>query len=50
MGALLALPVAQLIIWWGLGSDPVKIGPPVATLVPFIVPEQFRELDAEIQE
>ena len=48
MGALLALPVAQLIIWWGLGSDPIQIGPSVGKAAPFLVPQKLRELEEDI--
>lgn len=43
VGALLALPVAQLMIWWVVQSDPLGIGPEVSRTVPFVVPEKFRD-------
>jgi uncharacterized Zn finger protein (UPF0148 family) len=46
-GALLALPVAQLIIWWGLSVDPLKLAPTVAKAVPFVVPVKVLEAAEE---
>lgn len=45
VGGLLALPVAQLIIWWALGLDPFRMGPAVGRYVPFIVPSRLAEDD-----
>lgn len=42
IGGLLALPVAQLIFWWGIKQDPVNLGPTVSKVAPFVVPEEFR--------
>ena len=41
-GALLAPPVAQLVIWWVLGLDPLGLGPTVSKFVPAVVPAKFR--------
>lgn len=41
LGALMAPPVAQLVIWWGLQLDPLKFGPAVAKAIPVVVPEIF---------
>jgi len=46
-GALLALPVAQLIIWWGLSVDPLKLAPTVAKAIPFVVPAKVLEAAEE---
>lgn len=46
-GAFLALPVAQLIIWWGLSVDPLKLAPTVAKAIPFIVPAKVLEAAEE---
>lgn len=46
-GALLALPVAQLIIWWVLSVDPLRLAPTVAKVVPFVVPGKVLEADPE---
>jgi hypothetical protein len=42
LGALMAPPVAQLVIWWGLTLDPLKLGPTVANVIPAVVPAEFR--------
>lgn len=42
-GALLALPVAQLIIWWVLGVDPFRIAPVVQRVAPAFVPPSLRQ-------
>jgi hypothetical protein len=42
IGAVMALPVAQLVIWWGLGLDPLGIGPSVGRIVPPLVPRAIR--------
>jgi hypothetical protein len=45
LGGLIALPLAQLILWWAVpgGRDPVNIGPSISKLAPFIVPEKFHD-------
>lgn len=47
LGAVLALPVAQLIIWWGLSIDPLKLAPSVVKYVPFVVPAKVLEANEE---
>lgn len=47
LGALMAPPVAQLVIWWGLGLDPLNFGPTVSKAVPQIVPSKFHDPQAE---
>ena len=42
LGGLAAFPIAQLILWHGMGKDIFETGPIVAQYVPWIVPEQFR--------
>ncbi len=49
-GAVLALPIAQLILWWGFSSDPLSIAPGVAHYAEFLVPPKLqpeREKEAE---
>ncbi|MCH2181876.1 MAG: hypothetical protein MK108_07715 [Mariniblastus sp.] len=46
LGGLMALPVAQLMIWWILGSDPIGIAPEVSKVVPMVVPPDLREGDS----
>lgn len=48
-GALLALPVSQLIIWWGLGLDPFGIGPSVGRVAPFVVPAKLQQPPTPIE-
>lgn len=43
VGALAALPVAQLIIWWVMGLDPFRMAPMVRKVVPAIVPPSLRQ-------
>lgn len=38
LGAVLAVPVAQLVLWWLFAQDPLGIAPTVGKYVPFIVP------------
>jgi hypothetical protein len=47
LGALLALPVAQLIIWWVLSVDPLQLAPAVAKVVPFAVPAKVLEAEQD---
>ncbi len=44
-GGLMSLPVAQLMIWWILGSDPIGIAPEVSKVVPIVVPSDLREAE-----
>ena len=41
-GALMAVPIAQLMSWWLVNVDPIRLGPAVAKVIPIIVPQQFR--------
>ena len=49
-GGLLAFPVAYLLLMWGLGIDPINIGPALGSVVPGIVPEGIRQPDKEEKE
>ena len=40
-GAMMAPPVAQLVIWWVLGLDPLGLGPATSKFVPPLVPAKF---------
>ena len=42
----MALPVAQLMLWWILGSDPLGIAPEVSKVVPMVVPPDLREAES----
>ena len=46
LGALLAIPLAQLILWYLPGSwqrDPLDLGPRVSRYVPWVVPANLRD-------
>ena len=45
LGGLMSIPVAQMMIWWILGTDPLKIAPDVAKVVPIVVPSDLREVE-----
>jgi hypothetical protein len=49
VGALAALPVAQLIIWWVMGLDPFHMAPAVRQYLPALVPPSLRQ-EAESEE
>lgn len=42
LGAVLAIPVAQLMIWWWVSVDPLNLGPAVSRVLPAVVPAKFR--------
>ncbi len=46
-GALLAIPLAQIILWWlvpvSWKRDPFHLGPAVSRVVPWVVPAQFSD-------
>ena len=47
LGAIMALPVAQIILWWlpfGWRTDPLDVGPVAAQYVEWLVPDEFREV------
>ena len=44
LGGMLAIPLAQLILWWLPGSwsrDPMDVGPKASQMVPFLVPKRY---------
>ena len=43
-GAVLALPLAQLILWWGFQADPLKLAEPTSKVLALIVPPKMRAL------
>lgn len=45
LGGLASLPVALLLIWYVLGTDPLKLAPAVSRYFPWIVPTQLRPYD-----
>jgi hypothetical protein len=48
LGGLLAFPVAQLILWWVFGRDPLQLGKPTSRYLPYAVPAKFRALDESL--
>ncbi|MDZ4849299.1 MAG: hypothetical protein SGI77_08390 [Pirellulaceae bacterium] len=46
-GGFASIPIAILLIWYLLGTDPFATGPIVAQWVPWIVPTQFRGSPSE---
>ncbi len=42
LGGVMAMPLAQLILWWGLGRDPLKIAKKVPAALQWSVPETLR--------
>lgn len=41
LGALLAIPIAYLLVFWVFRLDPLQVGPPVSKVAPFLVPAEF---------
>ncbi len=41
-GGALAFPIAYLILFWAFRQDPLKLGPTIGNLVPFLVPAELR--------
>ncbi len=42
LGGLASIPIATLLIWHVLGTDPLQMGPTVARYAPWIVPTRFQ--------
>jgi hypothetical protein len=47
LGGLAAIPIAQLILWWAAGTDPMETGPIIAKYVPAVVPQKFHKSEAQ---
>ena len=48
MGALLAIPIAYMLVMWVFQQDPLQVGPTLGRSVPALVPAKFRsETDSE---
>ena len=41
LGALLAIPIAYLLVFWVFRLDPFQVGPTVSKVAPFLVPAEF---------
>jgi hypothetical protein len=48
-GAVVAIPLAQLVLWWIFKADPISLGPAVARIVPFVVPYDLRGIEAAVE-
>ena len=46
-GGCMSVPVAQLLIWWFLGSDPLGLAPHTARFAPFLVPAELRSAEPD---
>jgi hypothetical protein len=42
-GGAVALPIAQLILWWVMGRDPLNLAPTLPASLEWIAPAEFRE-------
>ena len=52
IGAMFAIPVLQLMMWWFIGIDPLGLAKPTSHVAPFFVPRELRttgsvEIDIE---
>ena len=43
LGGCMSIPVAQLMVWWILGLDPLGVAADVARVIPIVVPSDLRE-------
>jgi hypothetical protein len=43
LGGTVALPIAQLILWWVMEQDPLKIAPQLPASLEWMAPAEFRE-------
>ena len=46
LGGCLSVPVAQLLIWWLIGADPLGLAPHTARFAPVLVPVALRDSEA----
>ncbi len=45
LGGCLSVPVAQLLVWWLIGADPLGLAPHTAKFAPILVPAELRGLE-----
>lgn len=45
LGAVLAIPIAQLILWWVFAADPLHLAASVSRVAPALVPPALRPTD-----
>ena len=50
LGGVLALPIAQLILWWAFNSDPLGFAPKTSQFAAFLVPPKLQPAEAVIEE
>ncbi len=43
VGAVLAIPIAYLLVLWVFNQDPLNLGPQIGNVVPMLVPDRFRK-------
>lgn len=46
LGAMIAIPLLHLVLWWLVGLDPLGLARPTAHVVPFIVPSSMRTVES----
>ena len=49
IGILLAFPMLNLMLWWFGGVDPLGLTKPTNAVLPFIVPNEFKEAPEVVQ-
>jgi hypothetical protein len=42
-GGTAALPIAQLILWWVMGRDPLNLAPQLPASLEWMAPAEFRD-------
>ena len=47
IGAMIAIPMLHLVLWWFVGLDPLGLAKPTAKVIPFIVPNSMRSETGE---
>lgn len=45
LGGCLSVPVAQLLVWWLIGADPLGLAPHTAKFAPVLVPAALRGME-----
>ena len=43
LGALIAIPLLHLLLWWSVGLDPFGLAKPTSRALPFMVPNSLKE-------
>jgi hypothetical protein len=42
LGGLAAIPLVQLLVWWGLGKDPMEVAPKLPAVVRWLAPAKLQ--------